>query len=37
MRQRPVSVMVFGILNIGYALWKIFGMALLGVGAVLHP
>jgi len=23
MRQRPISVTVFGILNIGYALWKI--------------
>ncbi len=28
MRQRPISVTVFGILNIGYALWKIVGLLL---------
>jgi hypothetical protein len=34
MRQRPISVMVFGILNVGFALWKIFTALL---SAVLHP
>jgi hypothetical protein len=31
MRQRPISVLVFGILNIGYALWKVVGLLLMGV------
>jgi hypothetical protein len=31
MRQRPISVTVFGILNIGYALWKFVGLLLMGV------
>jgi uncharacterized protein with PQ loop repeat len=31
MRQRPISVTVFGILNIGYALWKYVGLLMMGV------
>ena len=31
MRQRPISVTVFGILNIGYALWKFVGLLVMGV------
>lgn len=32
MRQRPIAVTVFGILNIGYALWKFVGLLM---GAVI--
>lgn len=35
MRQRPISVTVFGILNIGFALWKFVGLLLAGVMARL--
>ena len=31
MRQRPISVTVFGILNIGYALWTFVGLLLMGI------
>lgn len=36
MRQRPIAVMVFGILNIGYALWKIVGLLFMGVAMRLN-
>jgi hypothetical protein len=36
MRQRPISVTVFGILNIGYALWKFVGLLLAGVAMRLN-
>jgi hypothetical protein len=31
MQQRPISITVFGVLNIGYAAWKIVGLALTAV------
>ncbi len=36
MRQRPISVTVFGILNIGFALWKFVGLLLAGVAMRLN-
>jgi len=31
MQQRPISITVFGVLNIGYAAWKILGLLLTAV------
>ncbi|HUD48040.1 MAG TPA: hypothetical protein VMR33_14505 [Candidatus Baltobacteraceae bacterium] len=35
MRQRPISVTVFGILNIGFALFTFAGLLLAGLGTLL--